>query len=82
MRKIEIQLGWYGVKAAKIQAMDERITEIFLDGVTCKGGKESSKDGTGSREIDSSIAKRYNCGKGLNSGGTGGKERFIDGGMM
>jgi hypothetical protein len=51
-------------------------------GRCCKGGKESSKRGTGNREIDPWTAELYDCGKGSNSGGTGGSERFIDGGTL
>jgi hypothetical protein len=39
----------------------------------CKGGKELSKEGTGGREIDQWTVERYNCGKGSNSGGKGGR---------
>ena len=56
--------------------------EIFLIVERSKGDKKSSKRGTGGREIDSSMAELCSCGKVSNSGGAGGRGRFVDGGRV
>ena len=54
----------------------------FLTVVRCNGGKEWRKGVMGSRETDSSTRNGVIVAKVQNGRGTGGRERFIDGGMV
>ena len=69
-------------RCARMHGKAERITERFFEVERFKGGKESSKGGTGGRETDSWTVERCNRGKGSNSGGTGGSWRFKGGGRV
>ena len=69
-----------GNKDACNSGTDNR--ESFLIVERSKGDKKSSKRGTGGREIDLSMAELCSCGKSSNSGGTGGRGRFVDGGRV
>jgi len=84
----EILRRWYGPEAARSRAREERERRNGEGrdssmAERCKGGKESSKRGSGSRGTDSSAANGgCNSGKGSNSGGTGRSERFIESSMV
>ena len=54
----------------------------FLTVVRCNGGKEWRKGVMGSRETDSSTRNGVIVAKVQNGRGTGGRDRFIDGGMV